>query len=177
MHTANRFVLSCIVFLFLFASCQETQSNCAIENLLLDEKTLPEGTVAERLISPVSEKPDESVARSFYSAPYDIFQMVINWRSDQSARNEYDNYINSAFDSDKYMGPWETPKEMYISTIADNYHIACGNVHSVYQCRFAATYGSYSVFLRADVGSEGITLQKVNEMVQSIDELISQCME
>jgi hypothetical protein len=143
--------------------------------LILDEHLLPEETYVERLISPISERPKESVARSFYYAPYDIFHAVINWHSSQSAKDDFNNYLETAFDTDKYMGPWETPSKMYSSPIADNYYAACGIDHSQYQCRLAATYGDYSVYFRAGVGEEGITLLKVNEILQAIDETMAKC--
>jgi len=143
--------------------------------LILDEHLLPEGTHAERLISPVSEKPQESVARSFYYAPYSIFHMVINWHSARAAESEFNNHLEIAFDTDKYMGPWKTPSKMYSSPIADNYYAACGTDLGFYQCRLVATYGEYSVYFRADVGEEGITLLKVNEFLQAIDQTMAEC--
>jgi len=162
--------------MLLLVGCAKAPPKCKIETLILDEKLLPEGTYVERLISPISEKPMESAARSFYYAPYDIFHAVINWHSTRSAKKDFDNYLETAFDTDKYMGPWETPSEMYSSPIADNYHVACG-IDGEYQCRLAATYGDYSVYFRAGVGKEGITLQKVNELLQAIDERMAQCVE
>jgi hypothetical protein len=103
--------------------------------------------------------------------------MVIHWHSTGSAKSEFDNYLETAFDTDKYMGPWEIPSEMYSSAIADNYHVACGTVHDVYQCRLAATYDEYSVYLRVDVGEEGIILLRVNEILQAIDERMAQCVD
>ena len=129
----------------------------------------------EKLISPVSEKPEESVARSFYYEPSDIFQMVIKWHSAVAAKSEFRSYLNAAFDTDQYMGPWEIPDEIYNSPIADNYHIACGVVHNVYQCRLAATYNDYSLYFRVDVNEQGITMPHVNQILQVIDERMSQC--
>lgn len=175
MWRISRFVITWMVLGLILTSCAQTQPKCAIESLIIDEHLLPEGTYVERLISPISEKPDESAARSFYYAPYDIFHAVINWHSTRSAKREFNNYLETAFDTDKYMGPWETPSEMYGSPIADNYHAACGTDHGVYQCRLAATYGDYSVYLRAAVGEEGITLLKVDEILQAIDETMAKC--
>jgi len=177
MYTIKQFIMVSGTLLLLLTSCARAESLCTIESLILDENLFPEGTRAERLISPVSEKPEESAARSFYYAPSDMFQMVINWHSIRSAKGEFNNYIETAFDTDKYMGPWETPSNTYSSLKADNYHMACGIVHGVYQCRLAATYNGYSVFFRADVGEEGITLSKVNEILQAIDEHMAECVD
>ena len=174
MRKTNRFVIAWIVSILVLTSCTMTQSKCPIESLIINEHLLPEGTYAERLISPISEKPKESAARSFYDAPYDIFHAVINWHSARAAKRDFDNYLETAFDTDKYMGPWETPSQMYNSQIADNYYVACGTDRT-YQCRLAATYGEYSVYFRADVGDEGITLLKVSELLQAIDETMAQC--
>jgi hypothetical protein len=162
MRKANRFVIAWIVSVFVLASCTETQSKCPIESLIIDEHSLPEGTYAERLISPISEKPKESVARSFYYTPYDIFHAVINWHSARAAKSDFDNYL-------------ETPSQMYNSATADNYLAACGTSDGRYQCRLAATYEGYSVYFRADVGEEGITLTKVNEILRTIDETMAAC--
>ncbi len=175
MITCSRFTIVWITFALMLVGCARPSSKCEIKTLILDENLLPKGTYAERLISPVSEKPKESAARSFYYEPYDIFHMVINWHSTRSAKGEFNNYLETAFDTDKYMGPWETPNEMYSSLAADNYHVGCGTVHGVYQCRLAATYDEYSVYFRADIGEKGITLHKVNEILQAIDERMTQC--
>ena len=175
MRKANRFVIAWIVSVVVLTSCTETQSKCPIESLIIDEHSLPEGTYAERLISPISEKPKESVARSFYYAPYDIFHAVVNWHSVRAAKSDFDNYLETAFDTDKYMGPWETPSQMYNSATADNYLAACGTSDGRYQCRLAATYEGYSVYFRADVGEEGITLMKFNEILRTIDETMAAC--
>ena len=175
MWTTKRFVITWIVLILGLTSCAKTQAKCPIESLIIDEHLLPEGTYAERLISPISEKPKESVARSFYYAPYPIFHAVIDWNSARFAKGEFNNYLETAFDTDKYMGPWETPSKMYSSQIADNYYAACGIDHGEYQCRLAATYGDYSVYFRAGVGEEGITLVKVNEILQAIDETMAKC--
>ena len=175
MWKINRFVIAWIVSVLVLTSCTKTQSKCPIASLIIDENLLPEGTYAERLISPISEKPIDSVARSFYYAPYDIFHAVINWHSARAAKREFSNDRETAFDTDKYMGPWETPSNMYSSSIADNYYAACGTVQSVYQCRLAATYGDYSVYFRAAVGEKGITLIKVNEILRTIDETMAAC--
>src|SRR5678815_60620 len=78
MWRTNRFVITWIVLILGLTSCARTKTKCPIESLIIDEHLLPEGTYVERLISPISEKPKESVARSFYYAPYDIFHAVIN---------------------------------------------------------------------------------------------------
>jgi hypothetical protein len=174
MWRVNRFVTMWIVLVLTLTSCASTQPKCTIESLILDEKLLPEGTYAERLALAIPEKPKESASRSFYYAPYDIFHAVINWHSARAAKREFNNDIETAFDTDKYMGPWETPGNMFNSQIADNYHVACGTDRT-YQCRLAATYAEYSVYFRADVGDEGITLLKVNEVLQAMDETMAQC--
>jgi hypothetical protein len=75
------------------------------------------------------------------------------------------------------MGPWETPDELYISSSAQNYHAACGIDGQIYQCRMVATYSEYSVFFRSHVSDDGITLSKVNELLQAIDKSMAQCTE
>jgi hypothetical protein len=157
--------------------CAKAPPKCAIETLILDENLLPEGTYAERLISPVSERPQESVAQTFYYAPDAVLHEVVNWRSTRAAKREYDLTVKSAFDVDNYMGPWDIPDGMFISSTAQNYYAACGVAHKVYQCRMVATYGEYSVFFRSYVSDKGITLPKVNELLQAIDERMAQCVE
>jgi len=175
MHITNRFVIVWVGLVLVLTSCAQTSSKCAIESLILDGSLFPEGTHAERLISPVSEQPQESAAQTFYYAPDAVFHEVVNWHSTRAAKREYDLTVKSAFDVDNYMGPWEIPDGLYISSLAQNYHAACGVAHKIYQCRMTATYRGYSVFFRAYVSDQGITLAKVNELLQAIDERMTQC--
>ena len=164
-----------VVFMLFVSGCSNKAPKCPIETLLLDEDIFPEGTYAEPLISPVPEYPEESAGRTFYYAPDDIFHLVVKWRSASAAKDDFELNLKSAFDVDKYMGPWETPDRMFISSTAQNYYAACGVAHKVNQCRMVATYGGYSVFFRAYVSDQGITLPKVNELLQAIDERMAQC--
>ena len=163
--------------MLILVGCSDRVSTCPIETLLLSESLFPEGTHAEPLESPLPEYPKESAAQTFYYAPDAVFHEVVKWHSARDAKREYNLRVKSAFDVDKYMGPWETPDGLYISSLAQNYQMACGIDGKLYQCRMVATYGDYFVFFRAYVSEHGITLAKVNEMLQAIDERMAQCID
>ena len=176
MHINNRLTVVFVVLVLLFLnSCSGKHPKCPIETLLLDENLFPKGTYAERLISPVAEYPRDSAGRTHYYAPDSVLQEVINWHSEKSAKDEFDLQLKSAFDVDQFMGPWETLDGLYTSPTAQNYYAACGVASHIYQCRMSSTYKGYSVFFRAEVSEQGITLQKVNELLEAIDERMIQC--
>jgi hypothetical protein len=177
MHTNNRLTVVFVALVLFLNSCSSKPPKCSIETLLLDENLFPKGTHAEPLESPLPEYPKESAAQSFYYAPDLVFQEVINWHSEKFAKDEFDLHLKSAFDVDQFMGPWETPDGLYASSTAQNYHAACGVDSHIYQCRVISTYDGYSVFFRAYVSEQGITLLKVNEFLQAIDERMTQCVD
>ncbi len=157
------------------AGCRGAPPECPIETLILSGNSFPKGTYAEPLESPLPEYLQEGAARSFYLAPDSVFQEVIDWRLPARAKGEYDLQLRSAFDVDKYMGPWWTPEDLYVSSTASNYHAACGFDLNIYQCRMVATYGGYSVFFRAEASGQGITMSNVNELLRAIDQRMVEC--
>jgi hypothetical protein len=178
MHKNNRFTVVFVALVLFLHSCSSNKPpKCSIETLLLDENFFPQGTYAEQLFSPVPEYPSESAGRTHYYPSDSVLQIVVNWHSKKYAKNEFDFQSKSAFDVDQFMGPWEIPDGIYASTIAQNYHAACGVASHIYQCRMISTYDGYSVFFRAEVSEQGITLQKVNELLQAIDERMTQCVD
>lgn len=177
MYANNRLAVALTILVLFLISCSNAVPKCPIQLLLLDENLFPSGTQAEQLFSPAPERPKESAGRSYYFPPDLVFHEVINWHSERSAQNEFDLHSKSAFDVDQSMGPWETLDELYISLTAQNYRAACGIAYHIYQCRMLASYNGYSVFFRAFVSDQGITLQKVNELLQAIDERMVQCIE
>ena len=143
--------------------------------MLLDASDFPENTILEQLFSPVPEYPEESAGRSYYFAPDFILHQVTNWGSVAAAKRDFNLEVKSAFDVDKYRGPWETPPDLFISSSANNYRASCGEDDHIYQCRMVATYGAYSVFFRSWVSVQGITMAKVNELLQAIDTRMTEC--
>jgi hypothetical protein len=177
MHTNNRLTMVFVALLLFLNSCSSKPPKCSIETLLLDENFFPKGTYTERLVSPVPEYPSESAGRTHYYAPDSVLQEVINWHSEKSAKDEFNLLLKSAFDVDQFMGPWEAPDGLYTSLTAQNYYAACGVASHIYQCRMISTYDGYSVFFRAEVSEQGITSQKVNELLQAVDERMTQCVD
>ncbi len=160
----------------ILGGCAGKPAKCPITSLVLDPTLFPPGTHAEPLESPLPEYRQEGAARSFYLAPDSVFEEVIDWRSATDAKGEFDLHLKSAFDVDKYMGPWETPSSLFVSSVASNYHAACGLDSKVYQCRMVATYGGYSVFFRAEISEQAISMSLVNELLRVIDDRMTQCM-
>lgn len=175
MQKSNWFTVFFISLALALNGCASKPAECPIATLILDENLFPPGTHAEPLESPLPEHPQEGAARSFYLAPDAVFEEVINWRSTTDAKGEFDLHLKSAFDVDQYMGPWWTPNDLYISSKAQNYHAACGVDGKIYQCRMVATYGGYSVFFRAEVSEQGITMSNVNDLLRAIDQRMAEC--
>ena len=126
----------------------------------------------------IDEKPKESVGRSYYVEPSEVYLEITRWKSNKGAETDYNKATGSVFDVDKYMGPWNTPDDLYVSTAADNYQAACGIDHKVIpQCRMLATYDEYSVYFRADIFPDGITVEKVNQLLKAIDDRMAECLE
>ncbi len=175
MRKLNWLMAIFICLALVLNGCTSRPAKCPITTLILDENLFPKGTYAEPLESPLPEHPQEGAARSFYLAPDSVFQEIINWQSTADAKSEFDLHLKSAFDVDKYMGPWWTPNDLYISSNAQNYHAACGVDGKIYQCRMVATYGGYSVFFRAEVSEQGITMSNVNELLRAIDQRMTEC--
>ncbi len=175
MKKANCFIAFLIGFILVLTGCVSKSSICPIETLILNENLFPTGTHAEPLESPLPEFPKESAAQSFYYAPDSVYQEVVKFRSARAAKDELEYYTKAIFDVDKYMGPWLTPEDLYFSSFANNYRAACGIDGQIYQCRMLATYKGYFVFFRAEVSPQGITMTKVNELLQNIDQRMAEC--
>ena len=176
MQTTKRNLVFFCVLVLLLDGCIHFPAKCSIYSLLLDKSLLPNGTYVEPLVSPIPDKPEESAEQGFYYAPDHVIYEVIRWNSVSAAKYEYVSVLRSAFDVDKYMGPWETPSELiYTSPIADNYYLACGIDQYEYQCRMIATYNEYSVYLKAGISQQGITYSTVGKILQVIDEQMARC--
>jgi hypothetical protein len=164
------------LIVILLSGCGNTPPKCAIDIFLLDKSLFPVGTYVEPVVSPIPGEPKDSLAQVFYYDPNDIIYYVIRWNSRRSAEREFMSTVSSAFDVDAYMGPWDTPKELvYSSSIADNYHQACGLVHRIYQCRTVATYNEYSTYLKVEISEGGISYSIANKILQAIDEKMAEC--
>jgi len=163
-----------LVFLFI-AGCSQHQPKCSIESLVLDGSGFPKGTFIGKVQLEIPEMPKESAYRGFSYGSDDVINYVVNWKSVRSVEQEFDKEIEIVFDEDHYMGPWETPKDLYLSTDADNYRASCGIVDKLFQCRLLATYDTYLVYFKADVSDQWLTISKVNEFLKAIDTQMLQC--
>jgi len=159
----------------ILSGCAGRSAGCPIETLTFDEYMFPLGTHFEPLVSPVPEKPQESIGQALYFAPDYVFLMVIHWHSIRATTIEFNDYTDIAFEFDEFEGPWIALDNLYMSESADHYYTACGLGHGIYQCKMVATYGEYSVYLRADISEQGISLELFNDLLQSIDRKMDQC--
>lgn len=171
---------------FLLSGCMKAPPECPMDTLMLEESLFPKDTYFEPLVSPIAEYPKSSFAQGFtLELPNeDVFAvdsgnyMVIDWGSNKSAKEEFDNGLKISFITDNMSGPWETPKEVtFTSVVADNYYTACGVSLGYYKCRTIAVYGKYSVRLAVSISEQGITYSTYNKLLQAIDDKMAMCIE
>jgi hypothetical protein len=177
VESSIRFYVLCSILIlsFLITGCSSREAKCSIETLVLSGNIFPEGTFVGRLERGVHKEATESAYIHFSHGSNDVINWVDYWRSEKAAKQEFEDMLETVFDVDQYMGPWDTPKDLYTSSEADNYHVACGMVDKQYQCRLVATYKEYSVYLKVEVSDQWITLSKVDEMLRAIDKQMVEC--
>lgn len=177
MEASIRFKVLCSILILscLVTGCSSRQAKCSVETLVLSENMFPEGTFVGRLEQGVHSEATESAYIQFAHGSNDVINWVDHWKSEKVAKQEFEDMLKTVFDVDQYMGPWEPPKDLYTSSEADNYRVACGMVDKQYQCRLVATYKEYSVYLKVEVSDQWITLAKVDEMLRAIDKQMVDC--
>ncbi len=170
-------IMAAVVNATLLSSCiNAPPPPCPLSDLLLDQSLFPSGTYAEPLVSPIPEYPRNSFSQGFWYEPDDVIYDVEYWYSQGSAEREYSQELLSAFDEDAYMGPWELPKELtYSSSIASNYHLACGPAHYKYQCRMIGTYNTYFVYLKVEISEHGLNYALTENLLRAIDNNMRAC--
>jgi hypothetical protein len=165
----------------ILIACLENrpERDCKITNLVLSESDFPTGFVVDRISSPVAEYPDESAGRMASYKNRLIFHQVVRYRSLNVAKRVYKKETASAFDDKDVFGKsWVAPEDFsYTSPVAQQYHMACGNVLNGYQCRMTGQYEEYYVFFFAYVSDDGITLDIVEYLLQKIDHKMEQCLQ
>ena len=160
---------------FLFTACTGPLPNCSIDQVLIEESSFPAGTYFEPLISPAYDRPQSSATQGYSYAPDNGGYTVTKWPFSGYARSDYNGTQKVAFKIDKYRGPWETPADVFVSKIADNYFVACGLVRGVYECRVAAQYSRYSFYFRSTISSDRISLDDLNRLLEAIDKKMASC--
>lgn len=154
------------------------QRSCPVESLILDEKLLPEDRSVDPIHSPAYGETDESASRNLYYKNDVIYNLVIRRVSKKQAIYRFEHWVEIAFDVDENEGPWERPEEIdYVSPIADNYEFACGKSNIDYVCTLVATYDEYFVLFLVEVSKQGITLEKVEEMLIAMDQRMAECLQ
>jgi hypothetical protein len=155
------------------------ERDCKITDLVLDEYDFPIHYVVNEISSPVAEYPDESAGRMASYKNSLIFHMIARYRSLTVAKRVYKKEFRYAFKKEDDLGkPWEIPADYsYNSPIAQQYHLACGNVLGKYQCRMTGQYEEYFVFFFAYISEYGITFDNLQELLQKIDLHMAECLQ
>jgi len=103
--------------------------------------------------------------------------MVARYKSQKQAESVFLTRFEHTFEEDNMSGPWVTPKEVsYTSPIAEQYHIACSNIGSEYQCRMIGQYEEYYVFFFSYLSEGGMTFGKMEDLLQKIDQHMAACL-
>jgi hypothetical protein len=156
----------------------ESQNNCQITQLLLDESDYPTGTTFDVIRSPIDEKPRESASRSSYYLDSWIRENVIMYRSTEKAYEIYIEQRDARFDLSEIYDEWKIPLRSGVDDVlANHYHSGCGNVKNMgYRCIFLAQYEKYIVILSIDVSNNGITEELFRDLVMKMDEEMFACL-
>lgn len=180
----NKIVFSVLTALsmYVFAGCQFVNPTptlpartCAIEDLLLADNEFPEGFIADSIGSPLAEMPEESAGRTAgYS--HDLFyQKVGRYSSLLNASRKYEEQYDLSF-APRNDVEWVHPDRIqYTSPTANQYHIACDTISKEYQCRMIGQYEEYFVFSFAYISESGISFEIYQDILQKIDEKMSEC--
>jgi hypothetical protein len=169
-----------ISFFIILTSCYNWQqkSHCSTIDLLIDEIDLPQGSIIDPISSPVSEYPKDSAG---VTASYNqdlIYHVIGNYSNVRSAKLKYSRELQLTFIADKSQGPWNKPTEItYTSSIADQYHLACGPVRTQLQlqCRMIARYKEYYVFFFAYLSDDGLNFEHLEDILRNIDQKMEAC--
>lgn len=151
---------------------------CSVEQLLLRESEYPQNTIFDIALSPIDEKPKESISRSSYYNESWIGEVVIKYKSINKAYEIFVDHQSSIFDPSKVYDVWKTPLRLGEDKIsADQYKSGCGDTkYFGNRCIFLGRYGEYIVIFNVDIYSNGITQELFRDLVVKIDEEMSACL-
>lgn len=166
-----------LLALTIFSACgpSKPQNECEIKDLLLNKTDFPEGTIVNDASSPVDGYPADSADVSASLRSDGMFQVAAQYSSARRAQQEFTDNLKY-FEEDSFGDPWKTPVEIsYESPLADEYHVACGNLSQGYQCRMIGQYNDYYVFFFAYISDDGISLKSFENLLMKIDDHMASC--
>lgn len=176
----QRFSLFILLFVLALLSGCSTKSpprNCPISEWLLNKADLPSGSIVNDVSSPVAEYPEESAGVTASNNQDLIYQVIGRYPSTKSARNKYNQSLKTHFRAESNGHTWGKPAEItFHSAIANQYNTACNIVHGKTQCRMIGQYEEYYVFFFSYISTKGINLEAYQDLLESIDQKMSQCL-
>lgn len=178
MKTKICFIVPFVAFLLVSCGLARPSSECDIKDMLLNENDLPARTIMNNISSPIAEMPNESAgfSASYVNSP--IYHEIGRYLSINGAEGKFLERLDLYFKGNDYRGPWQLPAEIsYISPLAQQYHVACGNIGEKYQCRMIGQYDEYYVFFFAYISDNGITLEIFQDLLMKIDSHMAQCLQ
>jgi hypothetical protein len=164
-------------FILVLVSC--SNENCQVNNLMIDSNALPKEVVL-RDSGSLDGFSKNSNMRMFYSlsGEIDIKHIVSIERFAWSAKSTYAEKKSTFFSTSQYRGPWSVPEKItFISSIADQYYIACGELKNTnsYYCRMIGRYGKYFTSLSARISDNGTSFAKFQELLELADKNMESC--
>lgn len=155
---------------------------CPITSLLVDTTGFPSGTTVGKVRSPLADGPldftgsYQEAGRTLVVGGWGGFHHVYRARTARRAAHQYQTLKDIEFRTTPNDGPWDPPPQFgYRSSIADQYYLACGNVHGCYTCRMMAQYEEYYMLLDIPMHS-GMTLADLEHVFRAIDERMAECL-
>jgi hypothetical protein len=161
--------------IFLSACHQENQYSCDIKSMLIEKSVFPEGTVEDPIDSPLKGDPLRSASRAFYYQDTSAWEYLVDYPSQNRAKQEYRDFSKAVFSDDKYRGGWETPDSDFVSSSSTEMHYACGHDGETKVCRFIARYDTYNVYFQVEIADQGMTTNDFISSIKVIDQKMKIC--
>lgn len=148
------------------------QRDFSLETVLLDESVFLPGSKAGA-ITPIRDREGARVAigRDIWGKKGFAGHDVYCYSSARRAAREFEYRKSVWFLPTEYSEPWVvTSGVSYQSPIADQFYLACSIEHAVPICQVLAQYEECVVRLKVDMFPEFMTLDRLEQVLQTTDE-------
>ena len=159
--------------------------DCPITRLLLNEIHMPPGAEVGRVNSPIKSGPISFGKKCYRSADTVLYlgrghaiHRVYRSRTTARAEQQYLRKWRGNFTTTEYEGPYEPPEGLpYRSSIADQYHLACGPDGRATRCSMAARYEEYVVVFTTHMAPfSPMTFEHLERALRAIDQRMAGCL-
>jgi hypothetical protein len=167
-----------VLVLFLTACGPKSPSRyCSIRELLLNESDFPAESIVNEISSPVAEYPEASAGITASYKKDLMFHLVSRYPTKIVSSKKFDENLELYFREVDHGQSWEKPIGFnIISSIADQYIVACGISLGKYQCRMMGQYEDYYVLFFSDITDQGVDLVIFQELLQKFDQKMALCL-